>query len=390
MYEVLTLKQKQGLLKVLGYLMLGLILCIYFVRVNEIQDFFKYQSYITGDWFINYANGIVRRGLFGEAVVKISQLSGADPIRILLIGKSLIFLLMCGSIFLLALVKGVGLIEILMLVSPWALMFDLNDPLGSGRKEILLFASYVIFCFLEIFNSTPSKYFYKRWDFYFLLIVFIILSFVHEGLVFFFQFFYLPLFYRRGFNKSDFFCFFVPYSVSIAILLALYFFFKGNFETVVAIRTSLENLKINMVGFDAINLLAQAQPKPHNGFLKTYIPLIFLSFLPLYLYGKWTIRLRSHLGLLMLITIFFTTPLYVIAIDWGRWIHITALLFFILFYSLKDESSKGLTFTTIVLVIVIAIPYIFYWRIPHTIGINKIFFWWSQDPLGWWQSWYVK
>ena len=380
-----------------GFLSLAVlcaILYFYLIRVNEIQFEFRNHGYITGDWLINYTNGLVRRGLFGEIAMQTHRWFGNSPIEAVLTSKYLAYGILCGSILLLAIVKGIGLIEILFLISPWALMFDLNDPGGSGRKEILIFASFALFALLQVFYKSPSKSVLKRWDFYYLLIVMAAIAFTHEGLIFFFPFFYLPLYLKRGFNKSDFLTFFIPYLVSLLVLVVLYFFFKGNKEIADAICNSLNPWSINgSLGCDAIHLLAGTHPKAHIGFIKSFTPLLLLTMIPIYCYGRWIVGLtKHHLFLAMVIPLILTVPLYGIAIDWGRWIHISGLLFFIAFFSLKGAGAplRKPSMIAIMLVLCLAVPYTFYWRIPHTVGENKVFFWWTQDPIGYLQAWHLK
>ena len=100
---------------VFGFVSLA-ILCVilyfYFIRVNEIQFDFKHHGYITGDWLINYTNGLVRRGLFGEMAMQTNRLLGISPVEVVLIGKYLAYGILCVSILLLGIVKGIGFIEI--------------------------------------------------------------------------------------------------------------------------------------------------------------------------------------------------------------------------------------------------------------------------------------
>lgn len=382
---------------VFGFVSLA-ILCVilyfYFIRVNEIQFDFKHHGYITGDWLINYTNGLVRRGLFGEMAMQTNRLLGTSPVEVVLIGKYLAYGILCVSILLLGIVKGIGFIEILFLVSPWALMFDLNDPGGSGRKEILLFASFAFFALLQVFSKSSSKSIFKRWDFYYLLIVMVVISFMHEGLIFFFPFFYLPLYLKRSFNKSDFLTFFIPYLASLLVLTVLYVFFKGNKETADAICNSLNPWSVNgSLGCDAIHLLAGKHPKAHIGFIKSFTPLLLLTIIPIYCYGRWIAGLtKHHLFLAMVTPLILTVPLYGIAIDWGRWIHISGLLFFITFFSLKGTGTpiRKPSLIAIMLVLCLAVPYTFYWRIPHTVGEHKVFWWWTQDPAGYIEAWHLK
>lgn len=381
--------RKFSIVGLISFVALCAVLYVYFLRVNELQVGFKTQGYITGDWLIHYANGLVRRGLFGEIAMQIHHRFGTSPVEIVLITKYLAYAILCISLLLLAIIKGIGFIEILFLISPWALMFDLNDPGGSGRKEILLFACFSVFALLQVFSKTPAKSIFRRWDFYYLLIVMVLIAFTHEGLIFFFPFFYLPLYLKHGLNKSDFLTFFVPYLVSLLVLVVLYVFFKGNKETADVICISLNPWNIHC---EAINLLYGQHLGVHIGFIKSFTPLFLLTMIPIYCYGRWIAGLsKQHLSLAMLFTLVLTAPLYAIAIDWGRWIHISGLLFFITFFSLKSSSTpQKFSLVTVMLIVCLAVPYTFYWRIPHTIGQNKVFWWWTQDPAGYLEAWRLK
>jgi hypothetical protein len=168
--------------------------------------------------------------------------------------------------------------------------------------------------------------------------------------------------------------------------VVLYVFFKGNKETADAICNSLNPWSVNgSLGCDAIHLLAGKHPRVTIGFIKTYTPLLLLTIIPLYCYGKWIAGLtRFHLMLAMFIPLILTAPIYGIAIDWGRWIHVSGLLFFITFFSLKGAEAplRKSSLIAIILVLFLAVPYTFYWRIPHAIWGKNTFFWWSQDPAG--------
>lgn len=385
--------RKFSIVGLISLVALCAVLYLYFLRVNEIQFDFKHHGYITGDWLINYTNGLVRRGLFGEISMQIHHWFGTSPVDVVLASKYIAYAVLCGSILLLAIVKGIGFIEVLLLISPWALMFDLNDPGGSGRKEILLFASFTLFAFLQVFCKSPSKSVLKRWDFYYLIIVMTVMAFAHEGLIFFFPFFYLPLYLKRGFNKSDFLTVFIPYLISLLVLAVLYVFFKGNKETADAICASLNPWSVNgSLGCDAIHLLAGKHPKAHIGFIKSFTPLLLLTMIPIYCYGRWVAGLtKHHLLLAMMLALALTVPLYGIAIDWGRWIHISGMLFFITFFSLKGSSTpRRYSLVTVMLIVCLAVPYTFYWRIPHTVGEHKVFWWWTQDPAGYLEAWRLK
>lgn len=382
------------LLRLISLVTLCVLLYLYFLRVNQIQLEYKSHGFIMGDWLINYTNGLVRRGLLGEIAMQFHSWFDISPIDIVLKVKFITYAIICGSLFLLAIIKGVSLYEILFLISPWALMFDLNDPGGSGRKEILLFATFSLFTFFEKFDRSREKSVLRSWDLYFLFFAMVMMAFIHEGLIFFFQFFYLPLYLRNGFNTKEILVFLIPYIISLAILVILYLFFKGSEETAQAICNSLNPWSVNgSLGCDSIYLLAGEHPRVSVGMVKTYLPLLILIIIPLYFYGRWVVGInRNRLLIAMAISFLPTIPLYSIAIDWGRWIHIYGLLLFITLFSVKSAQAplRNYSFARNIIVLCFAIPYIFYWRIPHAVWGNNVFYFWTQSPSGYIDSWKLQ
>lgn len=98
------------------------------------------HPWIDGEWVINYSAGLVRRGLLGEML-----LLGSRGLHLPLFGLALVLQLLVYAWFYLGvyrLSKGVrwSLLLIAALLSPATLAFTVLDPPSSVRKEALLFA----------------------------------------------------------------------------------------------------------------------------------------------------------------------------------------------------------------------------------------------------------
>src|ERR1051325_6451076 len=117
---------------------LCVVVAVYLFLVIAVQRIEESSEWVTGDWLINYSNGFIRRGLIGEVGRQLYYAAGVSPVWIIVICKALCYATICLSLLLLAAKRTIGLIEIALLIWPALLPFEINDPLGSGRKEIVL------------------------------------------------------------------------------------------------------------------------------------------------------------------------------------------------------------------------------------------------------------
>jgi len=177
---------------------LAIFLIFYSINIFEYQRMFTLHPWITGDWLINYTNGFVRRGLLGEVAATLSSKFNASILNLVLLIKFSAYLVWTAFFFLIALKKRIGLFEMTLILAPWAFLFDLHDPLSSGRKELLLFCVFTVFIYLLIIRTNKDAKPLANWAFYYLLIALPLLTIIHEGLFFYFQFFLIPLLFIGG------------------------------------------------------------------------------------------------------------------------------------------------------------------------------------------------
>ena len=155
----------------------------YFVSTNN--------PWLVADWLINYSDGFVRRGLSGEVLMLLSDVTNLE-IKIIL--KT--FLIILSITFFLKILLAVKSLNIsfwllLVFLSPAYISFYIYDPGIIGRKEILLYLSYLFW--LSSLSSKKNNF--KKTS-YFYAFLSILLTLFHE--VFFFSqyiFMFLHLFF---------------------------------------------------------------------------------------------------------------------------------------------------------------------------------------------------
>lgn len=354
-------------------------LIFYLIEVMHYQKTFALHPWIAGDWLINYSNGFIRRGFLGAFVDRFSKAFNLELSSLVLEIKFFFYLIWISAFYFLAKKKSVGLMEFILILSPWAFLFDLHDPQGSGRKELVLFCIFCVYIYLIILHPPCKKQLFRNWVFYFLLVSLPIITIIHEGLFFYLQFFLIPLIYNRESNSFHL-EFTIPYIVATFAAIFIYLFFKGDSSYSTSICESLlkKGFQKSICG-GAIESLNHKDIYFDSLYLKVYIPTFILTLIPLGFYFYKTTNLSAvkkfHLILIGLIP---TLPLYLISLDWGRWIHIYGLLSLILYLGIKTHNPKFNKTNTIAL-FPIGFLYIFCWVIPHSIvGLTQ--FKWFQTP----------
>jgi hypothetical protein len=337
------------------------------------------HPWVTGDWLIHYSNGFIRRGLLGEIALLIANYTNQSILNIILWLKFSTYLLWLIAFYFIALRRKIGIIELVLIASPWAFLFDLHDPQGSGRKEILLFATYALYLVLLSSKEAFSNHFYKTSIFWYLLFTLPILTITHEGLFFYFPFFCLPLVLIKRIHLS-LLVFFIPYLISCVLLIFLYLFFKGDSIDVKAICDNITLHQISpSICQGAINSLNPSPIYFSALYFKLYLPIFLLTTIPQFFYLRLSTGFSIKKSLMILFWCWIPTlPLYFISVDWGRWIHISALLILMLSIFLKTKYRGFVTIDLAILLV--GLFYIFCWFIPHSIvGLESIK--WTNFPL---------
>ena len=312
----------------------------YLFLVIGVQRLAASSAWITGDWLINYSNGFLRRGLIGEIGRQLHYSAGIDPVLVVVMCKAFCYATMCASLLLLGARRRIGLIEIAILLSPALLPFEINDPAGSGRKEIVLLALFALYVVADEFLPRTERPAHRQWRFWYLLVTLPVLTLIHEGLFFFFPFFLLYAWMKHDDVRGEARVFGVPYVVS-AFALSLSWIFRGGGGIATAMCSSLTSMAVSPdVCGGATAALERYDVHVGIWDIQRYVLLAILTFGPLLWYGAQAIRPTGRRPFLAGICLasFATAPLYVVSEDWGRWLHVTGVLVFVIVLAFKEIS----------------------------------------------------
>ena len=298
------------------------------------------NSWKQGDWLINELSGSIRRGLFGSALLRTSDVTGLSPLLLLISLQALFVTLIFVVVVIAALKLGMPDKLLLLLLSPGFLfLFWFNDPQGSVRKELLVYLAFLPLIVVALKGrGAPIAYLLS-------VIAYGMAVFAHEGTVFFLPFLLLAMWLVMPQDAGTAIRLTV---LAVPSLLAI----GGGLYAAMNTHTpdtSLICAQLVQRGLDpaicggAIDYLQSTpeEAKVHPGNLLTTefrsLLLIYaaclLSFRVMFQgserFELWFVAILAS-GLVFL-------PLYVLAGDYGRWLnyHISSLTFVLLVFLLK-------------------------------------------------------
>ena len=291
-----------------------------------------WEQWTIGEWLINYASGFVRRGLSGELLLFVSRHSGL-PANLVVFGA--LFLLAATFCILFALLlrnKQITFWYLFLCLSPASLLFTFYNRAAIGRKELLVFVAFAAWAHLLARRREARLR---------LHILFGVLSFVltlmHELFFFFTPYFvFLSFLVSRRRHADDWkMSLLVPGCSLLALLPSLAL--SGNLtdpalcERLTAIGAPAKVCEGILSYSDAP---ATAVLEDFIGHFETHtlvgVLLIFpIVLVPVYLFlaaNAGPEQSASRLVWLFCAFILFSSPLFVLAVDWGRWVSIHVVL----------------------------------------------------------------
>tara|TARA_B100000989_G_scaffold47954_1_gene31254 strand:+ start:97 stop:1281 length:1185 start_codon:yes stop_codon:yes gene_type:complete len=333
----------------------GLLIVALIFQISKFYTFYlEYSDWQYADWLINYQGGFIRRGFIGEVLFKIQNFLSLD-LDILV----LYFVILLYLVLTIVLIKSVKYLEnskidILIFLSPGFFLYPIMNSEIIGRKEIFLFAILGLFVFFE-------KYVKDRYLLGLTLFIILALSLTHTGLLFYspyllFLFFIIKV-YR---NKKLLFSEILIITISLLIIFSLIYFNTGSKTQVVEICNSIKNF----VKDDCINrgqflwlyspiteyVDVKSRLNLSTNFIIYLISLFFVFiFFSIKLYSA---KFKSNNDLLNSINpfiIFFilflcTIPVYIVGIDWGRYISMSYFSTYFIYIYLNKQ--KMITFNS--------------------------------------------
>jgi len=335
---------------------------------------FRHDPWSVGDWLINYQGGFVRRGLIGEIVFQCTLLTGVNP------GVCVVLLqITCYGIFFLfsfKILRSVPVISpfALLVFSPFVFPFQIYESHGGYRKEILLIALLAVETWLSIAWSKRA----------FSIQFFLVLGFVyplvilsHEMLAVFLPYLLAIFFLKRKPSRR------IVITIALLVVPSLYCFVwttlhignesqsKAIVESWSALDYPIPGGSIEYLGRDLHSAVSEVIDRiTHREYLFFVLCLLLglIGFIPLH--SELHLILRNGISSrLLIVSILGSVPLFMLAVDWGRFIDIHLIALFFLVLTITKEKNvehtdflkkRGVTALFPVLVVVYSLS----WHIP--------------------------
>ncbi len=373
-----------------NFLIIVIVACFVFVSIKFYFYYDEYSVWQYSDWLINYQGGFVRRGLIGEILFNIYKFSSISLNNIILTFViSLYFFL---SFFLIKSIKYLknSYTNILIFLSPGFFLYPIMNSEIVGRKDILIIFAIGFLVFFE-------KYFRNKILLSLVLLLLIFVSLSHSGLLFYTPYI-IFLFFLIKFSRNESVNFYEFFSIIFILLLIVFLILFNQEASVFKIKEICDSVKKfvienceNTGQFYSLSFSAKESIIFYglSERYKNYLIIYLISLIIVYFFigtKLFFAKFKTHHlflnkinPLLIFILLFlFTLPIYVLGIDWGRWIYISySCSFFIYVFCLKNESLifhenrifKTKT-TNKILIFILIFFYSFVWTFPFYNAVN--------------------
>jgi len=372
-------KLERLLRKILGpYLVILLVL----IGIGGWHQIGFHEGFNIGDWLINYQGGFVRRGLVGEFLFLLSRISGINPAILLICLQIFIFSMYFYFTYKVLQRRSSLLRYSILIFSPFIFTFAINSQAGGYRKEILYFAVLAFITYVQ--EVLPVSKFQKIFLWTLFLYPLVILT-DELGVVI------LPLLLGIYWNRVRPSFSQVPIYLPLillensAVFLAVVFNHQVSVVQVNAIVTSLIHEGYDPKGSGAIYALSATTLKNtkdtiHSIFHAKYflvyplaLLLCSLAYLP---FGNEIKKIFRNKVLILGYagSVIILLPVFVIANDWGRWLYILLVEFFMLILIVDDgnDRSHGIiprepSKIMLTVGLVFLVCYSIFWYLPHVL-----------------------
>jgi hypothetical protein len=380
-------------------------------RVNE-------NAWLSGEWLISYEGGFHRRGLAGSAILAVSDLTGAGLLWVVFVVQVLLLLGVLVLLFIKLTSQPIPLGILVALFNPMAVTYFLVDPGGVvGRKEYALFLIAVLWFGFQSKNLHSSKVGIKNGiSLLFFAIAIGALVLTHEGLSLFLPLLVIPWLLAwisgeklsRNWILPSVLTLVIPTVSALTAILVLSS--NPSYKQLCDPLTSrlipericeggiYVSVKSGVSGLE-YSLSQTAAFVPGYGlYFAVGTGCLIVSYLALRCLPSMQSRLRptyiAPLTLVFLVAL--STPLYVIAVDWGRFISISATLISLgLLFSYSNPEFKGGEFLRLLawewpspkfktrLLLALAIIWLFFGVQHYAGGYLSIAYTWAMAAYTW-------
>jgi hypothetical protein len=348
-----------------------------------------WSGWSIGDWVINYADGPTRRGLSGEVIFFIARVFDLKVNWLIFAIQGVSLILTVGLFLKILRSKNLTFWYVVACFSPgFFLLFTYYDSMAIGRKEILLYLTFMAWVYLCNGNRLTTL---KTIIF---CVIYFCLTLTHESFFFYSPYFCAAVWLCKcGTNKLS--VILIPVSSTIAAVLTFVFFKTIDPSASCHQLLALDALPEVCAGVlsagpqDAILLTKNYFDSFDLGSLFNLSGVFLLVLTPVYLIIQ-TITVKKEQKYLWLTTIFclivFSLPLFIFAIDWGRWISMhTTLSIMMLLLALDNRAGRQnmppnarpfAQFTTLTFAIILFSVFTLSYSLGHCCAQNFI------KPLG--------
>lgn len=314
----------------------------------------------TGDWLINYRGGFVRRGGLGEIFLLISELLKVKLLWLTFFFQLNIYFVTLYFVARIYLARTRAIEWSILLLSPAFLLFAFYDYLGGFRKEVIAFAAFSILAeqYIRLKLSVP-----KLLTSYFLYFIGCI---SHELIALTCPFFLyiVHLSYKKNiFSQRTAYLSYIFFLTNAANALWIGIDFHGDIDAVNSICNSIvqqevrPDICLGSIASLSVSYTGEVQAKLGD-FIQIYMPIFALALLPV-LASDW--YQKDKLSFLILgVGLLCLAPLFFVAYDWGRWIHI--FVYFITVLQLAQSVHMPIRLPKISAVLITL--YLTLWMMP--------------------------
>lgn len=355
------------------------------------------DPWLVGDWLIDYAGGLVRRGLSGEIMLGLSALTGLTPAACTGVVQLICLASLLIGLYRLARPLPLNLPMMLLLASPALLQLYIHNPHGGLRKEILLLAMLAPFCARLAFDPRPVE----RRERLLLAAALALIALCHEMLFAYMPFFVIAMRLAPRAPSSTLLRDSLILLPAAICTVWMVLFHRGDSATVAAICASLAAHAPSDCGagdpfLGAVSFLAVDTRTAIDYMLYrtpfaiavSYAAGALLSMLPFIVLAKLSnigsfLRGREHrpLALLMAAVVAQVIVLNLIAVDHGRFIHILVagltLVLLVALHSLGDRLQFRRPARPH-LAAWLAVLFVLGWKLKHAEMWPEKLLWWSK------------
>jgi hypothetical protein len=352
-----------------------ILIAFYFSVLGNWLHYVAHNSHTMGDWLINYQSGFIRRGFLGECVYQLSMYSKWSA-GLIVFYVQLIFYFLFFIFTYLSILKQKQLYSHWLLIfSPFIFYFQVFDPQGGFRKEI------IVFSILAFTVWAANKFSPKRFEIiiYFILLFYPLVILSHEMLAICLPYILIIYFLKVPLTKKRLLYLIALSSISMLTFLAC-INDHGSSSNIISIMKSLEIVgyeiyddqgSIHWLDRSAAYTFNEVQYHLENSsFLTIYIfcsLMSLLAFIPLF--QKIRQFLKNKIVLLLLLIVFVCSiALCAVAFDWGRYLYIQLVSLFLITLVIDKNIKETKYSGNLVFLFVLSIIYFSIWHIPHVGG----------------------